>query len=132
MNSKAIPEKIIFNFCIKILPDFNIIIKNLEDLHNDLSPSDFAMHLMDLGRGQMSGVDDPSEQEVGFMSDYVASLKLDTVEEVFFIAYAGGCVMGLVTANKVPQEDLPRALSLIETFAHDEFDSSSTPGNKTD
>ncbi len=132
MNSKAIPEEIIFNFCTKILPDFNIIMKNLEELHNDLSPSDFAIHLMELGRGQMSEVEDPSEKEVNFISDYVASLNQNKDEAFYFTAYAGGCVMGLVIDNVIPRDDLSRALYLIEQFAHDALDSSSIPGNKTD
>ncbi len=121
MHSKTIPDEVVFNFCTKILPDFHKIMKNLEELNKDLSPNDFAMHLMELGRGQMCEVEDPSEQEVGFISDYVASLRLDNANEAFFVAYAGGCIMGLVTAKEVPVEDLSRALSLIENFAQKEF-----------
>ena len=123
MNSNKIPDEIIFNFCSKILPEYHKIMKNLEELHGDLSPYAFAMNLMEFGRGQMSEVADPSEQDVGFIADYTESLNLDNTEEAFFISYAGGCIMGLVIINKVSREDFSKALRLIEDFAQKEFNS---------
>ena len=123
MNPKTIPDEIIFKFCTKILAEFRNIMINLEELHRDLSPHDLAMNLMELGRGQMSGVADPSEQDVGFMTEYTESLNLHNAEESFFAAYTGGCIMGLVTINEVPREDFAKALRLIEVFAQKEFNS---------
>ena len=121
MNSDTIPEEVIFDFCTAILPDFRKIMKNLEELDHDLSVHDFGMHLMELGREQMSEVADPSEQNVEFMTAYVGSLDHNNEEESFFAAFAGGCIMGLVIINKVLREDFSRALGLIEDFAHKEF-----------
>ena len=45
--------------------------KNLEELQGKLSSHDFAMNLMDLGRQQMSEVDDPEEQDVVFTTKYI-------------------------------------------------------------
>ncbi len=121
MGQKAIFDEIVFNFCNKILPEFRNIMNNLEELHSDLSPHAFAMNLMELGRGQMSEIDDPSEQDVGFISEYTESLNLDNKEEAYFAAYAGGCIMGLVIINEVPREDFSKALGLIEIFAQKEL-----------
>jgi hypothetical protein len=121
MNSHTIPDELISKFCTTILPDFHKIMKNLEELDHTLSPHDFAMHLMELGREQMSEVADPSEQDVELMSRYIESLDHDNAEEAFFAAFAGGCIMGLVIINKVAPEDFGRALRLIEDFAQKKF-----------
>ncbi|HDH05062.1 MAG TPA: hypothetical protein ENH01_05015 [Nitrospirae bacterium] len=123
MNSHTIPEEAVFNFCATILPGFRKIMKNLETLDHDLSAHAFSMHLMELGREQMSEVADPSEQDVEFMTGYIESLDHDNSEEAFFTAFAGGCMMGLVIINKAAREDFGRALRLIEGFAHKEFTS---------
>lgn len=121
MNQKTISGEIIFNFCTKILPEFNNIMENLGELHSDLSPHEFAMNLMDLGRGQMSEIDEPGEQDVDFIDEYITSLNLKSPKEAFFTAYAGGCIMGLVSINKIAREDFGNALRLIENFAQKEF-----------
>ncbi len=121
MNSQTIPEEVIFEFCTTILPDFRKIMKNLETLDHNLSPHDFGMHLMELGRGQMSEVADPTEPDVELMTGYIGSLDHDNAEESFFTAFAGGCMMGLVIINKVASEDFSRALRLIEDFAQKTF-----------
>ena len=121
MNPKTITNELIFDFCAKILPEFHNIMKNLEELHNKLSPHDFAMNLMDLGRHQMSEVDNPGEQDIDFMTKYISSLNLDKTKEAFFTAYAGGCIMGLVNINEVAREDFGKALRFIEDRAQKEF-----------
>lgn len=121
MNSRAISDEVIFNFCTKVLPGFRKIMKNLEGLDHSLSSHDFALHLMDLGREQMSEVADPNEKDVELMTGYVESLDYDNAEKAFFTAFAGGCILGLVTINEVAQEDLSRALCLIEDFCRKEF-----------
>ncbi len=123
MNSHEIPDEVVFNFCTTILPDYRRIMKNLDALDQELSSHQMALHLMELGREQMSGVDDPGEQDVEFMSGYVESLDYDNAEEAFFNAFVGGCVMGLVIIKEVAREDFGRALRLIEDFAHKEFNS---------
>jgi len=123
MNPKSIPDEAIFSFCTNILPEFHTIMKNLKELQNDLSLHDCAMNLMDLGRGQISEIDEPSEQDVEFIIRYTKSLHLDNTSEAFFTAYAGGCIMGLVTINEVAREDFSKALSLIEQFSQKEFNS---------
>jgi hypothetical protein len=95
--------------------------ENLKELDHDLSPHDFALHLMELGREQMSEVADPSEQDVELMTGYIESLDHDNTEKAFFAAFAGGCIMGLVIINEVALEDFGRALRLIEDFTQKEF-----------
>jgi len=121
MNSHAITDEKIFNFCTKVLPGFRKIMKNLEELDHDLSSHDFALHLMELGREQMSEVADPSEKELELMTGYVESLNYDNAEKAFFSAFVGGCVLGLVIINEVAREDFGRALQLIEDFTQKEF-----------
>lgn len=123
MNPKKVPDEAIFNFCTKILPEFHGIMKNLEELHSDLSLHDFAMNLMDLGRGQISEIDEPSEQDVESIIRYIKTLNFDNAVRAFFTAYAGGCIMGLVSINEVTREDFVRALCLIEEFSQREFSS---------
>ena len=121
MNSHAIPDEVVSNFCITILPGFREIMKNLEGRDHKLSSHDLALHLMELGRVQMSEVDDPSERDVELMTGYIGSLDYDNAEKAFFAAFAGGCMMGLVIINEVAQEDFGRALRLIEDFTQKEF-----------
>jgi len=121
MNLHTIPDDVIFKFCTTILPGFRTIMENLEELDQDLSSNEFALHLMELGREQMSEVADPNEQDVAFMAGYVESLDHGSAEEAFFTAFAGGCMMGLVIINEVAREDFGRALRLIEDFAQKEF-----------
>lgn len=121
MSSDTIPDEVVHNFCTKVLPEFRKIMKNLEELDQDLSNHDFAMHLMELGREQMSEVADPSEKDVELMTGYIESLDHDKEEEVFFAAFAGGCILGLVIINEVARKDFSRALRLIEDFAQKEF-----------
>ena len=117
MNSHAMPNEIVHNFCTTLLPGFRTIMKNLEELDNDLSPQDLAMQLMELGREQMSEVDDPSELDVELMTGYIESLNFDHQEQAFFTVFAGGCILGLVIINEVAREDFGRTLRLIEEFA---------------
>ena len=121
MNSHTIPDEVVFNFCNKVLPDYRKIMRNLEELDHDLSTHDFAMHLMELGREQMSEVADPSENDVELMTGYIESLDHNNEAEVFFAAFAGGCILGLVIINEVARKDFSRALRLIEDFAQKEF-----------
>ncbi|MBI4848814.1 MAG: hypothetical protein HY808_09610 [Nitrospirae bacterium] len=121
MKSHAISDEVIFNFCTKVLPGFRKIMKNLEGLDHGLSSHDLALHLMDLGREQMSGVADPGEKDVELMTGHIKSLDYDNAEKAFFTAFAGGCVLGLVAINEVAREDLSRALCLIEDFTRKEF-----------
>ncbi|MBI5739101.1 MAG: hypothetical protein HZA16_00135 [Nitrospirae bacterium] len=116
MNPHAIPAEVICNLCTAVLPGFRKIMKNLEGLDHKLSSHDFAMHLMELGRVQMSEVADPGEKDVELMAGYVESLDYDNAEKAFFNAFAGGCVLGLVMINEVAREDFGRALLLIEDF----------------
>ena len=121
MNSHTIPDEVINKFCTTILADFQWIMKNLEELDHDLSSHEFAMHLMELGREQMSEVADPSEQDVELMTGYIESLDDDNAEEAYFTAFAGSCLLGLLIINKVTKEDFVRALHMIEGFAQKEF-----------
>jgi len=121
MNPRTIPNEAVVNFCTTILPEFRKIMENLKELDHDLSSHEFALHLMELGREQMSEVADPSEQEVELMDGYIESLDCDNAEEAFFTAFAGGCILGLVIINEVAEEDFGRALRLIEDFAQKEF-----------
>lgn len=121
MNSRTISCEAIDNFCTKVLPQFRNIMKNLEGLDHDLSAHEFALHLMELGREQMSEVADPSEQDVELMSGYVETLDHNNAEETSFTAFAGGCILGLVIINEVDRADFTRALRLIENFAQKEF-----------
>ena len=121
MNSHAVPDEVILNFCTSVLPVFRNIMKNLEELDHELSSHDFALHLMELGREQMSEVADPGEKDLELMTGYIESLDYDTAEKAFFSAFAGGCVLGLVNINEVAREDFSRALLLIEKFTQKEF-----------
>lgn len=115
------PDEVISNFCTTVLPGFRKIMKNLEELDHGLSSHAFALHLMELGREQMSEVADPSEKDLDLMTGYVESLDYDNAERAFFIAFAGGCVLGLVIINEVARKDFGRALHLIEEFTRKEF-----------
>jgi len=121
MKSHPIPDEVIFKLCSAVLPGFRKIMKNLEELDNGLSSHDFALHLMELGRVQMSEVADPGEKDVELMTGYVESLDHDNAEMAFFNAFAGGCLLGLVMINEVAREDFGRALLLIEDFTRKEF-----------
>ncbi len=115
------PDEVIFNFCTTMLPVFRKIMKNLEEYDHDLSSHAFALHLMELGREQMSEVADSSEKDLELMTGYVESLDYDNAEKAFFTAFAGGCMMGLVIINEVAREDFSRALHLIEEFTQKQF-----------
>ncbi|RJQ13309.1 MAG: hypothetical protein C4560_14575 [Nitrospiraceae bacterium] len=121
MNPHAIPDEVIFNLCTTVLPGFRKIMKNLEGVDHELSSHAFALHLMELGREQMSEVADPSEKDVELMTGYIESLDYDNAEKAFFTAFAGGCVLGLVIINELAREDFSRALRLIEDFTRKEF-----------
>lgn len=121
MTSRMITDEVIFNFCTTILPAFRKIMENLEELDHDLSPHEFGLHLMELGREQMSGVADPSEKDVELMAGYIESLDYDNTDRAFFTAFTSGCILGLVSINEVAREDFGRALRLIEDFAQKEF-----------
>lgn len=121
MTSRMITDEVIFNFCTAVLPQFRAIMKNLEGLDHDLAAHEFALHLMELGREQMSEVADPGEQDVELMAEYIESLDYDNAEGAFFTAFTGGCMLGLVIINEVDRENFNRALRLIEDFAQKEF-----------
>ncbi|MBI5664537.1 MAG: hypothetical protein HZC49_05575 [Nitrospirae bacterium] len=84
MGSRAVPDEVIINFCTTVLPGFRKIMKNLEELDHELSSQAFALHLMELGREQMSEVADPGEKDLELMSGYVESLDYDDAEKAFF------------------------------------------------
>ncbi len=111
----------IMDFCRRIVPNYQDISHKLMRLHPEWTTRDLAGNLMEFGRGQVSGIEDPSEHDFQFMTKYIGALNLENPEIALFTAYAGGCIMGLVQSKQLIETEFTTALKVSAYFAQSEF-----------
>ncbi len=121
MNNNLTLDELIWDFCSRILGDFRNLKNKFQQLHPEWSEPELAVNLMEFGRGLISGVDEPSDKDLQLMPKYVGSLSFENPEAALFVAYAGGCIMGLIQAKQLSGEDFIEALKMSAHFAQSEF-----------
>ncbi len=72
------------------------------------------MNLMEFGRGQISGVEQPSDSEREFMEEYASTIDVHGDIAHQFCAYLSGCVLAWVSAGELQQDDLMPALTIVQ------------------
>ena len=102
----------VMDLCNRLLPDYQQIKARLVSDHPEWGLPDLALTLMEIGRAQISGQVEPSVNDLTFIANYVSSLDFSNTDAALFTAYSGGCVMGLVVANKLPARQFVDALKL--------------------
>src|SRR5688572_7606005 len=95
-------EQLICDFCRRITPDFDNLCSAFLKTSPNVSPPTLAQYFMEYGRGQISQIDEPDENEMRVVLTTINSLKFDYMEVAFFHAYASGCMMGLVSKKELP------------------------------
>ena len=121
-KEKSLDENI-SNFCSHLLHDYDQIKMSLQTLHPDWSDQDLAKNLMEFGRGQYSGIAEPSEKEIRLIVMYVDSLTFSDKDISFFTAYSGGCIMGLIMTSELTPDQFTPALEISVDFANKHFGS---------
>jgi hypothetical protein len=112
-------EEFIENFCNEKIKDFNNLLPNLKERYPEWNKNKLAVNLMEFGRGQISGIGVPNDQDINFFQRYLASLDPDRcVDKNFFLAaYLGGCIMGLVQLGHLKPEHFIDAMEISRKTA---------------
>lgn len=114
-------EELIKDFCRRIGPDFETVRHNLQSAYPDWDLRTLAGNLMEFGRGQISEIDNPTEQDTSFIVAHMKSLRLDYPEAAMFHAYASGCILGLVISKQLDATMLIPAIELAAQAACQDF-----------
>jgi hypothetical protein len=114
-------EQLICDFCRRITPDFENLCNAFLKAAPNVSPQTLAQYFMEFGRGQISQIDEPDENEKRVIQTTISSLNLDHMEVAFFHAYASGCIMGLVSKKELPGTLIVAAFEIAAYFAFQKY-----------
>jgi hypothetical protein len=114
-------EQLIYDFCCRITPDFENLCNAFLKTSPNVSPPTLAQYFMEYGRGQISQIDEPNENEMRVVLTTINSLKFDYMEVAFFHAYASGCMMGLVSKKELPSTLIVAAFEIAALFAFQKY-----------
>ncbi len=114
-------EQLINDFCRRITPDFDDLCNAFLKASPNVSPSTLAQYFMEFGRGQISQIDEPNEDDKRVVLTTIQSLKLDHMAVAFFYAYASGCIMGLVSKQELPGTLIVAAFEIAALFAFQKY-----------
>lgn len=114
-------EQLIKDFCRRITPDFEKLRNALQIVLPDASPPALAQRLMEFGRGQISEIGQPDEDEKRVVLATVNSLSFDHMDVALFHAYACGCMMGLVKKKELPGTLIVTAFEITAFFAFQKY-----------
>ena len=114
-------EQLICDFCRRITPDFESLCNAFLKSAPNVSPPTLAQYFMEFGRGQVSQIDEPDENEKRVVLTTINSLKFDYMEVAFFHAYASGCLMGLVSKKELPGTLIVAAFEIAAFFAFQKY-----------
>ena len=110
-------KELINDFCVRLVPDFAKLVSELRKLHPEWSVQYFAGNLMEFGRGQISGIDEPNERDLSFYKSYLGTLNFDKAQSALYSAYATGCLMGLVQRGELTPDQFIESVDISRQFA---------------
>jgi len=116
-----ITKETIDEFCGKLSMDLQCLIPKLEELHPEWSTRELASNLMEFGRGQISGVGEPNDNDFGFYNRYLSALDMDNLVVTLPAAYFAGCIMGLVQRGDLPPDEFVQAVELSRKFVTEQL-----------
>lgn len=117
-----ISKEIIYDFCGKLSMDLQCLIPKLEELHPEWSTRDLALNLMEFGRGQISGVGEPNDNDFDFYNRFISALDFDNLVVSLPSAYFAGCIMGLVQRGDLPPDEFVQAVELSRKFVVEQIE----------
>jgi hypothetical protein len=103
--------------CERLVDDFERLRVPLQQLHPEWSVPVLAANLMEFGRGQISGIDEPTQADREFIARYAHALAIPGDVGRLFCAYASGCLMGWVATGELSQDQLVDALQVAQQSA---------------
>jgi len=114
-------DRVISSACTGLLGDFRRLRGLLVEPHPEMDSTTIAKNLMEFGRGQISGIEQPPEADSEFIEQHVRSIRVDSEVGYQFCAYVSGCVLGWVLADELPRADLIPALAIVQSRAVELF-----------
>src|SRR5262245_3076339 len=114
-------EQVINDFCRRITTDFENLCNAFLKTSPNVSFQTRAQYFMEFGRGQISEVDEPDENERRVVLTTIGSLNFDHLNVALFHAYASGCMMGLVAKKELPSHLIVIALEVAASFAFQKY-----------
>ena len=107
-------ERAIGSACEKLVDDFSRLRETIVAAHQEMEPGFLAANLMEFGRGQISGIDEPSDSDSEFIMNYVDNLEVPGELAHLFCSYVSGCVLGWVISDQLHRSDMDRALAVVQ------------------
>lgn len=121
-KDNMVTKEIIYDFCGNLSMDLQCLIPKLEKLHPEWSTRDLASNLMEFGRGQISGVGEPTDNDFDFYNRFLSALDMDNLVVALPSAYFAGCVMGLVQRGDLPPDEFVQAVELSRKFVTEQIE----------
>jgi hypothetical protein len=90
-------------------------------VHPELENKYLAANLMEFGRGQISGIDEPTDSDREFIADYVESIEVHGELAYQFCAYVSGCVLGWVISGQLSRGDMIPALAAVQARSMERY-----------
>lgn len=116
-----VTKELIYDFCGNLSFDFQCLVPKLESLHPEWSTRDLTINLMEFGRGQISGIGEPTDNDFDFYNRYLSALDLDDRDQCFPAAYFAGCIMGLVQQGHLPPDEFVQAVELSRKYVNEQL-----------
>ncbi|MCP4901107.1 MAG: hypothetical protein GY906_29405 [bacterium] len=107
-------ERAILSACEKLVDDFSRLQTTIVAAHKEMEPVFLAANLMEFGRGQISGIDEPSDSDSEFIMNFVDNLEVRGERAFLFCSYISGCVLGWVITEQLSRSDMDRALAVAK------------------
>lgn len=120
-RSEAELERVIQNACEKLVDDFTRLQSTVIAAHPEMERSFLAANLMEFGRGQISGIEEPSEDDSVFIMNHVDGLEMSDDDGYLFCSYVSGCVLGWVNTDQLPRGEMDAALAIVKECAEKQF-----------
>lgn len=104
------------DFCGNLNMDFQCLLSKLELLRPEWSTYELASNLMEFGRGQISGIGEPTDNDIDFYNRFLSAMDMDNRKQTLPAAYFAGCIMGLVQLGKLPPDEFVQAVELSRKY----------------
>jgi hypothetical protein len=100
--------------CERLADDFEQVRASYLAANPDWTSAELAAHLMDLGRAQISGVEQCAAADLDLLSRHMGAVAVPGQKARQFCAFATGCLMGWVANGELSEEQLTDALHVVK------------------
>ena len=107
-------HRVISSACKGLREDFTRLHGLFVATHPEMEPAVIALNIMEFGRGQISGIEQPSDADREFIEKVVGRIKIENDFGYQYCAYVSGCVLGWVSCGQLARENLDSALLIVQ------------------